>query len=127
LELSLINERSRLRSSVGLLEQAERAYADNQGMESSVGGEQADVASDVEEQSMELTLEQIEKVRLCEVESALRRLKAGTYGTCEVCKQPIGVDRLVALPWTRYCIRCALRVTRGTGWDSSLATGKRMR
>jgi RNA polymerase-binding transcription factor DksA len=115
LELALINERNRLRSSVGLLLEAERAYTESQGMESSAGGEQADVASDVEEASMDLTLEKIEEIRLGDVEAALRRLKVGTYGTCEICKRPIGVDRLVALPWTPYCIRCSQKtaLTRG--------------
>jgi RNA polymerase-binding transcription factor DksA len=41
---------------------------------------------------------------LDEVERALAKLDAGTYGTCEVCGQPIPSARLEAMPATRFCI-----------------------
>jgi len=41
---------------------------------------------------------------LDEVEAALGRLEAGTYGTCEVCGKPIGDARLEAMPAARLCI-----------------------
>ena len=37
-------------------------------------------------------------------EGALARIDAGTYGTCEVCEQPVAAARLEAMPSTRYCI-----------------------
>jgi DnaK suppressor protein len=37
----------------------------------------------------------------------LTRLDAGTYGTCEVCGEPIGTARLEARPAARTCINCA--------------------
>lgn len=37
------------------------------------------------------------------VADALARLDAGTYGTCEVCHQPIEEDRLDANPAARTC------------------------
>ena len=42
--------------------------------------------------------------RLAEVDAALDRLAAGTYGVCEVCGEPIPEGRLVARPTTRTCI-----------------------
>lgn len=39
-----------------------------------------------------------------EVEAALERLAAGTYGTCEACGRPISAERLDALPATRFCV-----------------------
>lgn len=42
-----------------------------------------------------------------EVDLALKRLRAGEYGICEICGQPIAEARLKALPWTRFCIQCA--------------------
>ena len=47
------------------------------------------------------------KEQLDDVESALRRLDDGTYGSCEVCGQPIGESRLEAMPATRWCIEHA--------------------
>ena len=44
---------------------------------------------------------------LAEVDAALERVDAGTYGGCERCGAPIGAARLEALPAARLCIRCA--------------------
>ncbi|RFA11384.1 hypothetical protein B7R54_18085 [Subtercola boreus] len=42
-----------------------------------------------------------------EVDAALERLAAGTYGACIRCGQPIGFERLDALPSAALCITCA--------------------
>jgi DnaK suppressor protein len=41
---------------------------------------------------------------LRDVEAAIERLEAGTYGICERCGNPIEAARLEALPATRFCI-----------------------
>ena len=41
------------------------------------------------------------------IDAAAKRLDAGTYGTCEVCGNPIGQERLEARPAAAVCIRCA--------------------
>jgi DnaK suppressor protein len=46
---------------------------------------------------------------LDEVDAALLRLEAGTYGNCEVCAKPIGEARLEAMPATRFCIEHAAK------------------
>jgi len=45
--------------------------------------------------------------RLSDVDAALARLDAGTYGACERCGEPIGAGRLEARPAARTCIACA--------------------
>jgi DnaK suppressor protein len=40
---------------------------------------------------------------LADVEAALQRLDAGTYGTCQVCGEPIADDRLAADPTAARC------------------------
>jgi len=45
--------------------------------------------------------------RLDDVEHALERLDAGTYGTCEVCSEAIVAERLEALPTARWCMEHA--------------------
>src|SRR6187200_3409475 len=45
--------------------------------------------------------------RIAEVDDALRRLDAGTYGVCEGCGRPIAEERLAARPFARRCIACA--------------------
>ena len=39
-----------------------------------------------------------------EVEDALQRIEAGTYGYCQETGKPIGVKRLLAYPMARYII-----------------------
>jgi RNA polymerase-binding transcription factor len=43
---------------------------------------------------------------LQQVEAALRRLEAGTYGHCERCGQAIRPERLSALPYATTCLNC---------------------
>jgi RNA polymerase-binding transcription factor DksA len=45
--------------------------------------------------------------RITEVDDALGRIDAGTYGGCEQCGRPIAPDRLAARPFARRCIACA--------------------
>jgi len=44
---------------------------------------------------------------LAEINDALAKLDAGTYGVCESCQQPISEARLEAMPEARLCITCA--------------------
>jgi DnaK suppressor protein len=44
---------------------------------------------------------------LDQIEAALARLAAGTYGICAICGQPIAEGRLEARPWTPFCIQHA--------------------
>jgi RNA polymerase-binding transcription factor DksA len=43
---------------------------------------------------------------LLEIEHALEKFDAGTYGSCEVCGGPIAEARLEAMPAARTCIAC---------------------
>jgi DnaK suppressor protein len=45
--------------------------------------------------------------QLDDVERALAKLDDGTYGSCEVCSQAVGADRLEAVPTARFCIEHA--------------------
>jgi DnaK suppressor protein len=42
-----------------------------------------------------------------EIDAAVARLAAGSYGRCERCGAQVGDDRLAARPTARTCIRCA--------------------
>jgi RNA polymerase-binding transcription factor DksA len=44
-----------------------------------------------------------------ELQHALRRMDAGTWGRCEKCDGAIGQNRLRAVPETRSCVDCATR------------------
>ena len=44
---------------------------------------------------------------VAEIDAALQRLEAGTYGSCEHCGRSIPDERLRARPVARTCIGCA--------------------
>lgn len=48
-----------------------------------------------------------------QIDDALRRMDAGTYGVCERCGQRIEVERLEALPYARLCLECKRRDETG--------------
>lgn len=48
---------------------------------------------------------------LADIDAALERLDAGTYGVCEKCGNEIGQARLEARPTATACIACAERVS----------------
>ena len=50
---------------------------------------------------------------LAQIDAALGRLDAGTYGTCTNCGREIAPERLEATPWAALCIDCARERERG--------------
>jgi DnaK suppressor protein len=50
---------------------------------------------------------------LADVNAALDAVDQGSYGTCVVCEEPIGVRRLQTIPWASHCIRCQENLERG--------------
>ena len=53
-----------------------------------------------------------QRAELNEIEIALGKIKAGTYGICEMCEEPIGIERLKVKNFARYCIVCREIVER---------------
>src|SRR5947209_13466468 len=47
------------------------------------------------------------------VETALQRIREGTFGECVNCGSEINAKRLEAVPWTRYCIACQEKKEKG--------------
>ena len=47
------------------------------------------------------------------VESALVRLREGSFGECISCGKEINAKRLEAVPWTRHCIDCQEKLEKG--------------
>lgn len=64
-------------------------------------------------------LEGRERRQLDEVNAALARLEAGTFGVCEGCSSPIPLARLRAIPTARYCVECQVAEERRRATDGS--------
>jgi DnaK suppressor protein len=60
----------------------------------------ADVAA-----SDHFTEAELNRTVLQQVQDALRRIDAGTYGKCVIDGGPIESKRLDAVPWAQYCIK----------------------
>ena len=75
-------------------------------------GSQAAAASHVFEQQRDLALRDHNRAHLADIDAALARLEAGTYGECTSCRRAIPPERLEALPWTALCIDCSRTTVR---------------
>ncbi|MFO0965818.1 MAG: TraR/DksA C4-type zinc finger protein [Gemmataceae bacterium] len=72
-----------------------------------------DVGSAAYEQELSATLLENEEYLLEEIQSALDRIDAGTFGVCEGCGATLREARLEILPYTRYCVTCAEMMQAG--------------
>jgi DnaK suppressor protein len=73
----------------------------------------ADLGSDNFEQDNTLSLTASERRLLTEIEDALLRIEEGGYGICEGNGERIPKARLEAIPWARYCVKCATLIEMG--------------
>jgi DnaK suppressor protein len=54
-----------------------------------------------------------ERQLLLQIEDAINRMDAGTYGRCTNCGNTIHPLRLEAVPWARFCIDCQELAEKG--------------
>lgn len=76
------------------------------------GDDQADAGSTALEREQEMSIVNNTKEMLQESVDALRRVEAGTFGTCIVCGLGIGKARLQAFPRATHCVTCKQREER---------------
>jgi RNA polymerase-binding transcription factor DksA len=79
-----------------------RSSKEDSGDLSSYGQHMADAGTDTFDRDFALSLVSNEQEALSEVEAAIQRIKAGTYGVCEITQKPIAKERLLAVPFTRH-------------------------
>jgi DnaK suppressor protein len=72
-------------------------------------GDLMDQANAETEAELQASLRRTDGRLLRAIEDALMRIRQGTYGTCESCRNPISKARLEAVPWTRLCRECKER------------------
>ena len=66
----------------------------------------ADVSDEMFEREKGFALVRNEKNVLEQIDSAIERIKKGTYGTCELCGAQIPEERLEFMPYTTRCVEC---------------------
>ncbi|HEY8019190.1 MAG: TraR/DksA family transcriptional regulator [Actinomycetota bacterium] len=74
--------------------------------------ESADAGTATFEREKDLSIENNVRDLLQKIERALKRIEAGTYGTCDRCGKPIEKPRIKALPYVDLCIKDAQAQSR---------------
>ena len=99
-----------LRGEIDRAEVASEKLKRDQSTEGS--GDEADAGSKTFEREHEMSLANNSRDLLVQVERALGRLDAGTYGRCEECGNAIPKARLQAFPRATLCVTCKQREER---------------
>lgn len=79
------------------------------------GGDVVDAALDAAQDEISSKLAEVESRELVQIDTALERIREGTYGQCEVCNNKIPLARLNALPYAMTCIDCQRAAETGNG------------
>jgi len=71
-----------------------------------IGTDKEDNATEIEQYSDNFSVETILEKKLQNIIEALKKMEAGTYGTCENCRKEIDIARLKANPSAKTCLKC---------------------
>jgi DnaK suppressor protein len=93
-------------------ETLKRSVKDDAGDLSSYGQHMADAGTDTFDRDFALSLVSNEQEALSEIEAAIKRIRDGTYGICEITAKPISKERLLAVPFTRYSAEAQKQIER---------------
>lgn len=81
-------------------------FSQSQSMRSTSGDEIDQTVAQLEEHTFLVSQDRL-RDQLLEIETALARMERGTFGICEETEEPIELERLLAIPWTRLSIEGA--------------------
>ena len=111
----LRNVRDRVVDEIAFLagDNLNRSQKESSGDLSSYSFHMADQGTDNFDREFALNLVSSEQDALYEIDEALQRVDAGTYGACEACGKAIEKARLKALPFARMCIHCKSEAEKG--------------
>ena len=76
--------------------------------------DEADFASDEEERAVAVKIIERDRVTLGQVSHALELIRQGDYGFCRETGEPIGIQRLLLVPESVYCVE-SMRVIEAKG------------
>lgn len=89
-----------------------RSSREDSGDLSGYGQHMADAGTDAFDRDFALSLVSNEQEALYEIEEAIKRIKKGTYGVCELTGKPINKDRLLAVPFARYSVESQAEIEK---------------
>jgi RNA polymerase-binding transcription factor DksA len=93
-------------------ETLKRSVKEDAGDLSAYGQHMADAGTDTFDRDFALSLVSSEQEALSEIDAAIKRIRDGTYGVCEITAKPISKERLLAVPFTRYSAEAQKQIER---------------
>jgi RNA polymerase-binding transcription factor DksA len=93
-------------------ETLKRSTREDSGDLSGYGQHMADAGTDNFDRDFALSLVSNEQEALFEIEEAIKRIKNGTYGNCELTGKPISKDRLLAVPFARFSVESQAEIEK---------------
>ena len=103
----LVEEKKKLEGELSKLANKE-GEEDYEAKFEDLGRSEEDNAEEVENYTTNIGITETLEKSLIEVNDALDRVEAGTYGKCDACKEKdIRIERLNAYPAARLCMTCA--------------------
>jgi DnaK suppressor protein len=110
----LLEERGRVEAAIASLRESHPGSLDDEVEEVSSGTDNhvGDTATATLGREIDYTLGENSEHVLSEINAALERIEAGTYGTCTACGGEIAPERLEAYPWASLCIEDARKAER---------------
>ncbi len=116
MKTKLLTERERLAADLEALEESTATTPkDSSGDLSSYSSHMADLGSDSMEREKAFLFASVKRRRLEEIDSALSRIEAGTFGVCESCGKAIPLKRLERMPGASLCVECKEREEKEQG------------
>jgi DnaK suppressor protein len=111
---ALLDERKRVTDAIEYLKKETPGSLEDETEETSgVENHLGDQAAGTLDREIDYTLKDDAEQVLAQIEAALARIEAGTYGMCERGDKPIGEERLEARPWATLCIDHQRELERG--------------
>ncbi|PRR78765.1 General stress protein 16O [Clostridium liquoris] len=77
----------------------------------------ADLASELYAKESGAALKENEINILNKIDSALKMIDEGTYGTCKNCGKEINLGRLEFIPYAEYCVDCQKKINASANYD----------
>jgi RNA polymerase-binding transcription factor len=109
----LEEERGRVAAAITHLHEDNSSSLEEETEEETYDNHLADSATATLNREIDYSLEENAEHVLAAIEDALRRIAAGTFGTCRRCGKSIAEERLEAIPYANRCIDCKRLEERG--------------
>ncbi len=102
----LLDDRARAQGALDYLHEENPGSMEDETQDIPSDNHPGDAATITHDREIDYTLEENEERLIAEIDAALQRIEGGTFGICGTCGNPIGEERLEAVPYTTQCIDC---------------------